>query len=68
VKTLLDYGVYPDGHIGCPRARTDMTPCAARDGENACDDNGQCVGCGRHPANALRELVREVVRVAEERE
>ncbi len=62
----LGYGRY-DGmdmdHVGCPRARSDMTPCVARDGILACgDDDGVCVGCGAHPAQLLRELVREVTK------
>lgn len=59
MKGLLGYGRYEDdeSHVGCPRARTDMTPCVARDGDLACDDSGVCVGCGEHPAKLLQELV-----------
>jgi len=58
----LGYGRYDDApdHVGCPRAQSDMTPCAARDGDLAVDDGGQCVGCGAKPADLLRDLVREV--------
>lgn len=55
----LGYGRYPDGHIGCPRAKTDMTPCVARDGDLAAEI-GTCVGCGQHAANLLTELVKTV--------
>lgn len=52
------YGRYDDdsGHIRCPRARTDTTPCIARD-EHALADNGSCVGCGERPDLLLRALV-----------
>lgn len=55
------YGRYDNDseHVGCPRARTPETPCAARD-KYAVDDHGLCVGCDRPPAQLLRELVREV--------
>lgn len=55
------YGRYKDDptHVGCPRAKSDMTPCAARDGRLA-DEAGVCVGCGVNVADALTELVREV--------
>ena len=61
-KGPLDYGRYPDGHVGCPRARSDMTPCVARDSHLACADDGKCVGCGLHPAALLTELVEVVTR------
>lgn len=43
------YGRYKDDpeHVGCPRARTDMTPCIARDGHLALADDDGCVGCGQ---------------------
>lgn len=61
MKTTGGYGTYPDGHVGCPRAKSDMTPCVARDGATAADDNGECVGCGHHAADLLTELVHELV-------
>lgn len=62
------YGRYDDDpkHVGCPRAKSDMTPCVARDGKVAqadigdCEGCGDCVGCGEWPADLLRDLVREV--------
>jgi hypothetical protein len=56
------YGRYDDdpGHVGCPRAASDMTPCMARDGKLALADDGVCVGCGANPAEELRDLVRTV--------
>lgn len=62
-KGLLSYGRYPDGHIGCPRAKTDMTPCVARDGTLAQGGDvasGPCVGCGEEPADLLVALVKAV--------
>ena len=57
-KNLAGYGRYQDdpGHVGCPRARTDMTPCIARDGRVALDDTQVCVGCGVNPWDALVEI------------
>lgn len=45
------YGRYKDDpeHIGCPRAKSDMTPCIARDGASALADNQNCVGCNEPP-------------------
>jgi hypothetical protein len=56
------YGRYNSdpSHVGCPRAKSDMTPCVARDGHTAQDDDGVCVGCGENPADLLTALVREV--------
>ena len=54
------YGRYNDDlqHVGCPRARSDMTPCVARDGHLALADepNAVCVGCGADPVVLLSEL------------
>jgi len=60
--TILDYGRYNDDpeHIGCPRAKSDMTPCVARDGHLAVASDGNCVGCFANPADLLTELVRAV--------
>ena len=62
MKTYLDYGRYNDdpNHIGCPRAKSDMTPCVARDAYLAQADDGVCVGCGENPANLLKDLVRVI--------
>lgn len=66
------YERYADepGTVWCPRAKTDMTPCVARDGESACADDGDCVGCSKNPSNLLRDLVWEatkpVVKTTEE--
>jgi len=47
--------------IDCPRAKTWMTPCVARDGHLAIDDpaargGGVCVGCGSDPRELLVDL------------
>lgn len=36
----------PDEMIECPRQRSSMTPCIARDGALAVADDRVCVGCG----------------------
>ena len=61
---VAGYGRYDDDpqHIGCPRARSDMTPCVARDGALAVADDERCVGCNQHPAELLMELVQEVTK------
>lgn len=43
--------------VVCPREKTFMTPCVARDGQTACADDGKCVGCGAEPAELLKALV-----------
>lgn len=57
------YGRYDDdpGHVGCPRAKSDMTPCIARDGHLALagDPPSDCVGCSARPSALLIELGRE---------
>ena len=57
-KGICGYGRYDDDpdHVGCPRAKTDMTPCIARDGSTALADDRKCVGCGSRPAALLKEL------------
>jgi hypothetical protein len=59
-SNLLGYGRYKDdpGYVGCPRAKSDMTPCIARDGHLAMYDDGQCVGCGVSGWDALVKLKR----------
>lgn len=42
--------------VECPRARSWMTPCVARDGYLAVQERGKCLGCGRRPARLLDEL------------
>jgi hypothetical protein len=42
--------------ISCPRAKTDMTPCIARDGDTALADDRACVGCGTSPTYLLTQL------------
>lgn len=36
----------PSKDLDCPRAKSEMTPCIAKDGESACTKDGICVGCG----------------------
>lgn len=62
MTNILGYGRYKDDpkHIGCPRAKSDMTPCIARDGHSALADSiggaETCVGCGAAPTDLLNEL------------
>lgn len=44
--------------IDCPRAKTWMTPCIARDGALALADDGVCVGCGAAPRDLLDDLAK----------
>lgn len=50
----------PETYIDCPRAKTWMTPCIARDGHLALADDGKCVGCTLrerlYPFEALSRL------------
>lgn len=63
---ILGYGRYADDpeHVGCPRAGSDMTPCVARDGHTACEDEPEalCVGCGSSPNALLDALQSELGR------
>jgi len=62
--TFGGYGRYDDDplKVGCPRAKSDMTPCVARDGQLAqtTPHYGVCVGCGENPADLLTALVKEI--------
>jgi hypothetical protein len=57
------YGRYDDdpGHVGCPFAKSDMTPCIARDGRIALagDPPDVCVGCAHDPGFLLIDLASE---------
>lgn len=44
--------------IECPREKSHMTPCIARDGGLAVDNDGMCVGCGES-ARQLLSIERE---------
>jgi hypothetical protein len=66
------YGRYDDdlGQVGCPRAKTDMTPCIARDGSVALAESSYaqtCVGCDVSPRLLLGALARELGRDVETR-
>lgn len=60
MKGPFGYGRYDDDptHVGCPRAHSDMTPCAARDGHVviSSDADRVCVGCEKSPIELLREI------------
>lgn len=65
MKGPFNYGRYDDdpGHVGCPRANSDMTPCAARDGHIvlSSDADRVCVGCERNPIDLLHEVYPETL-------
>jgi hypothetical protein len=63
VKGPCGYGRYNDSpeHVGCPRARTDMTPCIARDGHTALAAHpSTCVGCGSAPYALVTDLANAI--------
>lgn len=60
-RGVAGYGRYDDDPdlVGCPWARSDMTPCIARDGHlaQAPGRKGpQCAGCGNTLAYLYRDL------------
>lgn len=59
-KGPAGYGRYNDDpdQVGCPRARSDMTPCIARDGKLALSSGmlAVCAGCAQTPASLITEL------------
>jgi hypothetical protein len=61
MRGLGGYGRYDDDpeHVGCPYAKSDMTPCVSRDGHTALADAGVCVGCGHDPGKLLADLANE---------
>ena len=60
MKGPAGYGRYDDdpSYVGCPYAKSDMSPCIARDGSLALagDPPADCVGCGHQPLELIREL------------
>jgi hypothetical protein len=62
-KGPAGYGRYDDdlAHVGCPWARSDMTPCVARDGQLALSSGTEevCVGCGHDPEYLAEDLAEE---------
>lgn len=62
MKGLCGFGRYEDDseHIGCPYAKSDMTPCMARDGECALTNDQKCVGCSRKCIDTLVDIVAQI--------
>jgi hypothetical protein len=64
-KGVCGYGRYDDDPqiVGCPRAKSDMSPCLARDGRialwDSTEQHSQCVGCSADPFDLMVELKRE---------
>jgi hypothetical protein len=54
------YGRYDDdpAHVGCPWARSSMSPCIARDGRLAlaAGQDEVCTGCGLTPEHHVEDL------------
>lgn len=46
-------GVTDRNELSCPREKSFMTPCVARDGGITVADDGDCVGCGARPSELL---------------
>jgi hypothetical protein len=59
-RGVAGYGRYDDdpAHVGCPWAKSDMSPCVARDGHQALGGEPavQCVGCGNEMLYLIRDL------------
>jgi hypothetical protein len=59
-KGPAGYGRYDDDpeHVGCPWAKSDMTPCVARDGHLALSGGARrvCVGCGNSMTRLITDL------------
>jgi hypothetical protein len=60
MKGVAGYGRYDDdpSYIGCPFARSDMTPCIARDGRLALAGSppSVCAGCANTPEYLIEDL------------
>lgn len=63
MKGPAGYGRYDDdpGYVGCPWARSDMSPCIARDGRLALSGGIRqaCVGCGHTPEHQIEDLAED---------
>ena len=56
VAVMSRVGATSRDEVECPRERSYMTPCVARDGELAVADDQTCVGCGIKPSDELARL------------
>jgi hypothetical protein len=58
MKGPAGYGRYDDepAYVGCPFARSDMSPCIARDGRLALDAGDLCAGCANSPGYLAEDL------------
>lgn len=61
MKGPAGYGRYDDDpeYVGCPWARSDMSPCVARDGHLALDVEDLCTGCANGPGYLIEDLAGE---------
>lgn len=53
-EVMAFLGVTDRNEVQCPRERSRMTPCIARDGRTALADDGFCVGCNQDPRVLLK--------------
>ena len=54
-EVMAFVGTTDRNKVVCPREKSSMTPCVARDGRLAVADSGVCVGCGRDPRVLLKD-------------
>jgi hypothetical protein len=52
-RVIARLNVHNRDLLRCPREKSYMTPCVARDGALAVADGGLCVGCGSNPIELL---------------
>ena len=54
-EVMAFVGTTDRNEVECPREKSYMTPCIARDGGTAVADDGDCVGCGQSPLALLKQ-------------
>lgn len=54
-EVMVFVGTTDRNKVECPREKSFMTPCVARDGRTALADDGDCVGCGKDPRILLKD-------------
>jgi hypothetical protein len=52
--------------LQCPREKSDMTPCVARDGSTAVTNDGRCVGCSTPVDHLLNVELEQKIKTLEE--
>jgi hypothetical protein len=54
-KLVLSRTGLKETELSCPREKSDMTPCVARDRDAAMTEDGYCVGCGASVKKLLKD-------------